>query len=90
MSQELDSELCEMLTKVKLDSPAWAHVWAKIQSFPDENVSLIRDLTVVQWLYGDLSFLGPIEKTNKTNDTKKYKVLEDKWGQDILRQRRPI
>jgi hypothetical protein len=44
---------------------------------------------VLLWLYGELSFLGPIEKKNKTNDIKKYKVLEDKWGQDILRKRRP-
>ena len=41
------------------------------------------------WLFSDFSFLPSIEKKNKTNDDQKYKVLEDKWGQETLRVRRP-
>ncbi len=41
------------------------------------------------WIFGDHSFLPPIEKKNKTADESKYKILEDKWGQNILKIRRP-
>jgi hypothetical protein len=53
------------------------------------NIVLLRNKEVVQWLFGDLSFLETIEKKNKTNDEKKYKLLEDKWGRNILKTRRP-
>ena len=53
------------------------------------NIKLIREKEVIQWLIGDLSFLPPIEKKNKTTDEAKLKVLEDKWGQEMLRKRRP-
>jgi hypothetical protein len=53
------------------------------------NIVLLRQKEVIQWLFGDLSFLPEIQKKNKTTDEKIYKVLEDKWGQDTLRIRRP-
>ncbi|NBO72250.1 hypothetical protein EBV26_17465, partial [bacterium] len=53
------------------------------------NIKLLREKEVIQWLNGDLSFLPPIEKKNKTSDEAKLKVLEDKWGQQMLRKRRP-
>lgn len=53
------------------------------------NIQLLREKEVLQWLIGDLSFLPPIEKKNKTTDEGKLKVLEDLWGQDMLRSRRP-
>jgi len=55
----------------------------------DPRIVLLREQQVVKWLFGDLSFLPPIEKKNKTVDEPKYKVLEDKWGQDTLKKRRP-
>jgi hypothetical protein len=55
----------------------------------DPKIILLRQKEVVQWLFGDLSFLTPIQKKNKTADRKKYKILEDKWGQDTLRAQRP-
>jgi hypothetical protein len=55
----------------------------------DNNIILMRNKEVVQWLFGDLSFLENIEKKNKTNDEKKYKLLEDKWGRNIIKIRRP-
>lgn len=53
------------------------------------NIKLLREKEVIQWLNDDLSFLPPIEKKNKTADKAKLKVLEDKWGQEMLRKRRP-
>jgi hypothetical protein len=55
----------------------------------DARIVLLRNKEVIMWLFGDLSFLPPIEKKNKTSDEAKYKVLEDKWGQDMLKTRRP-
>jgi hypothetical protein len=60
-----------------------------ISSNDDSNIFLLRNPEVIQWLFGDLTFLPPIDKKNKTSDEVKYKVLEDKWGQDILKIRRP-
>jgi hypothetical protein len=53
------------------------------------NTPLLREREVVQWIFGDLSFLPEIEKKNKTRDDEKLKILEDKWGQDMMRKRRP-
>ena len=55
----------------------------------DPRIVLLRENQVIKWLFGDLSFLPPIEKKNKTVDEPKYKALEDKWGQDTLKKRRP-
>lgn len=60
-----------------------------IAGVSDSRIVLLRQKEVVQWLLGDLSFLPPIEKKNKTQDAGKLKVLEDKWGQEMLRKRRP-
>ena len=54
-----------------------------------ENIVLLKEPSVIQWLNGDMSFLGPIEKKNKTRDSEKYKVLEDVWGQEMLFKIRP-
>jgi len=55
----------------------------------NSNIKLIREKEVIQWLNGDLSFLPPIDKKNKKSDATKLKALEDKWGQEMLRKRRP-
>jgi len=60
-----------------------------INSVDDARIVLLRQKEVLQWLYGDLSFLPSIEKSTKTADNDKYKVLEDTWGQTILKLRRP-
>jgi hypothetical protein len=61
----------------------------KVTHAADTRISLLKQREVIQWLFGDLSFLPPIEKKNKTTDTKKYKVLEDTWGRAIMKIRRP-
>ena len=60
-----------------------------VSKIDDTRIVLLRQKEVVQWLFGDLSFLPAIEKKNKTADEAKYKVLEDKWGQAMLKIRRP-
>lgn len=60
-----------------------------ISLYSDKKIILLRKKEVIQWVFGDLSYLPSIEKKNKTTDEAKYKVLEDKWGQDILKTRRP-
>ena len=64
-------------------------VYEYIGSNSNSNIILLRNKEVIQWLFGDLSFLPPIEKKNQTSDELKYKALEDKWGQDTLKIRRP-
>lgn len=49
------------------------------------RIILLRNREVIQWLFEDTSFLPHIVRKNKTTDMQKYKVLEDKWGQDTLR-----
>jgi hypothetical protein len=60
-----------------------------VSKIEDPKIVLLRQKEVIQWLFGDLSFLPAIEKKNKTSDEAKYKVLEDKWGQATLKIRRP-
>ena len=55
----------------------------------DTKIILLRNTEVIQWLYGDLSFLPLITKTSKHADELKYKELEDRWGQTVLKIRRP-
>ena len=60
-----------------------------IKSNEDDRITLLKNREVIQWLYGDTTFLPEIEKKNKTNDMKKNKLLEDEWGQGVLKLRRP-
>jgi hypothetical protein len=64
-------------------------VCAYILSNTNPKIILLRRKEVVQWIFGDLSFLPCIEKKNKTVDESKYKLLEDKWGQETLKILRP-
>ena len=60
-----------------------------IKKNTDSRIILMREREVIMWLCGDLSFLPQINKKNKTTDDPKYKVLEDKWGQETLKKKRP-
>lgn len=64
-------------------------IHAHIVASENANVILLRNREVVQWLFADLSFLPPIEHKNKTADRILLKPLEDAWGQEALRQKRP-
>lgn len=60
-----------------------------IKKNTDTRIILLREREVIMWLFGDLSFLPKINKKNKTTDDPQYKVLEDKWGQETLKKKRP-
>jgi hypothetical protein len=60
-----------------------------ISTIESKQIVLLRETSVIQWLLGDTSFLPLAEKKNKSKDTEALKLLEDKWGQDILKKRRP-
>lgn len=60
-----------------------------ISKIDDDRIVLLRHTSVIQWLFGDLSFLPTIEKKNKTIDDAKCKINEDLWGQAIMKIRRP-
>lgn len=60
-----------------------------IMANASDKIILLRNKEVIQWLFDDMSFLPEIEKKNKTGDVKKYKELEDLWGQKVMKNRRP-
>ena len=64
-------------------------IHSHISSVADERIVLLRSLEVIMWLFGDLSYLPTIEKKNKTKDAEQYKLLEDAWGQSVLKMKRP-
>lgn len=72
-----------------MESTMINEIYETIHKNTDERIVLLKNKEVIMWLFGDLSFLPAIEKKNKTNDDKKIKVLEDIWGQNTLKMRRP-
>ena len=62
---------------------------ALFESHSDPRIRLLRRRDVLQWLFGDFSFLPPIERKNKTQDILALKPLEDVWGQGVVREIRP-
>jgi hypothetical protein len=53
-----------------------------------KNAVLLSSPNVINWLLGDLSFL-PFTPVSKTQDNKVLKQLEDEWGRNTLKNRRP-
>ena len=74
--------------QVSMPSPV-EQIHSYISTVSDSRIVLLRRMDVLQWLFTDLSFLPPIVKKNKTADEAKYKLLEDAWGQQTLKIRRP-
>jgi hypothetical protein len=65
------------------------NIYNTICKIDHSDIVLLKQKTVIQWLCGDLSFLPEIEKTNKSNDNKKYKIHEDNWGKHMLKMKHP-
>lgn len=74
---------------IRTFSPEIEKTIERISQIHNPKIMLLRDPEVIQWLFGDCSFLPEIEKKNKTNDEKKYKLLEDEWGREKTKMRRP-
>ena len=54
-----------------------------IQKDTNQKIVLFRNNNVVNWIFGDLSFI--IENIPKS----KYKEKEDEWGRNVLKIKRP-
>ncbi len=79
----------EIDSNIKVDIIIIDKICEFISTIVDKRIILLRKKEVIMWLFGNLSFLSIIEKKNKTLNEKKYKILEDKWGKDNLKIRRP-
>jgi hypothetical protein len=67
-----------------------AKVVEHIAKCANPAIRLLRDPNVVQWLFGDLTFLPPVEKTGKKKEyDEKLKNEEDTWGRTTMKLRRP-
>ncbi|AGV01365.1 hypothetical protein C8_16 [Cannes 8 virus] len=55
----------------------------------DKRIFLLRQKEVLQWIFGDLSFLPPVEKKTIKQYTQKLKKHEDSWGRKKLRDKKP-
>ena len=87
-----DSAHTIIIKKKRLNNPtkiSILHNFANTFSQTSTDIVFLRELSVIQWIFGDTSFLPEIEKQNATKDCKKYKELEDIWGQTILAKKRP-
>lgn len=71
-----------------------------INKIKDSRIVLLRQKEVVQWLLCDLSFLQELDNNRqaeeakikgrtKKQETDSLKILEDQWGQEMVRLRRP-
>jgi hypothetical protein len=61
-----------------------------VQKSNNDQIILLQDKEIISWLFGNTSFLPPIEiKKNKTQDDRQLKILEDEWGQKKMKSRRP-
>lgn len=67
-----------------------ARVVEHIDKWANPDIRLLRDPNVVQWLFGDLTFLPEIEKTGKKKEYhEQLKNVEDTWGRATMKLRRP-
>ena len=60
-----------------------------ISKIVNTKIVLLRQKEVIQWLFGDLSFLPVTTKKSKKAINTELKVFEDKWGKEMLKLRRP-
>jgi hypothetical protein len=70
-------------------SPQIEAICAHIAAVADPRIILLRNPQVIQWLFGDTSFLPAGDHKTKAAKTTAYKQLEDVWGQAALKARRP-
>lgn len=70
-------------------SPQIEAICAHIAAFTDPRIILLRNPQVIQWLFGDTSFLPASDHKTKAARDAAHKQLEDAWGQATLKARRP-
>ena len=79
----------KVIEPISMSESISAQFSSYISVIQNPSIVLLRDPAVVQWIMGDMTFLPTFPKRNKTADDKQYKILEDKWGQTTMKQRRP-
>jgi hypothetical protein len=91
LSEALEALNLDKVSDVTIEEPKnTIEIFKKwINTIENKSIILLRDEEVIQWLFNDTSFLPEIEKKNKTNDIKQYKIAEDKWGQAKMKACRP-
>ena len=90
---KVTTEKAEKAEKIQTTkkAPSMAHLIEQVTNYIAKNTSkeiiLLRNKEVIQWLFGDLSFLTELapECKTKKNMEDECKKLEDKWGQNILK-----
>jgi hypothetical protein len=83
------TELTSLFKTLTVKETYMERIVSYISTIDNKDIILLREKSVIQWLLNDTSFLLLSEKKNKTKDTEALKLLEDKWGQDVLKKRRP-
>jgi hypothetical protein len=58
-------------------------IYKHIASIDNDNICILKEKEVIQWNFGDLSFLP------HTKNQEQKKVLEDEWGKKLLKKVRP-
>jgi hypothetical protein len=84
MVEELSKQFNEKLS-ISLDEK----IFNKISKINDSKIILLRQREIIKWLLNDLEFLEKLVPENVKKTPKILKEIEDKWGQDILKLKRP-
>lgn len=87
MVEEITEKLEEILLTedISLDEK----IYTKILKINDPKIILLRQKEIIKWLLNDLKFLEKLIPENIKKTTKVLKDIEDKWGQDMLKLKRP-
>ncbi len=83
-----EQEQQEEKTEQEMLHPNIQRIVDRLSMVTRPDILLLKNKTVIQWLYGDTSFLPPIVSKNKSADTILRKAQEDAWGQEMMRLRR--
>lgn len=84
MVEEITEKLANEL-KFSLDE----EIYNKFSDIKDSRIILLRNKEIIKWLLNDLEFLEKLIPENTKKTPKILKEIEDKWGQDMLKLKRP-
>ena len=73
---KVDAKLAKAMAKTYEFKETIDHLHSAISKLENPKVVLLRNREVLQWIYGDTSFLS-------------NKPMEDRWGQTLMKSRRP-
>lgn len=85
--KKCDIELLESLQISEKNEVLIKKILQYVHQF--KEIVLLKEKTVLQWIFGDTSFLTQSHQKSKSKFIKEMKIVEDKWGQEILHKKRP-